>query len=239
MAGARVLVTRPEPGASKTARRLEEAGFSPVILPLSRTVPLPVGIFPTGQIDAVAATSVNALRHAPADLIASLACHRCFAVGAKTAAVAREMGFAAIVEGHGDAASLADMLLGEPDIANVVYLAGRVRRDGFEDRLAGGGIKISVIETYDTRPVKYMPDELDAALDGGTIDAVLLYSAKAAEGFSNLLADPLRHSLFESARYFCLSPRIAAALSGGSRSRIFTASKPTEDDLLARLIEVL
>jgi uroporphyrinogen-III synthase len=218
---------------------LKEAGFSPVILPLSQTVPLPVGIFPSGQIDAVAATSVNALRHAPADLIASLARHRCFAVGAKTAAVAREMGFAAVIEGPGDAASLADMLLGEPDVADVVYLAGRVRRDGFEHRLAERGTKVFIIETYDTRSVTYMPDDLDAALNGGTIDAVLLYSAKAAEGFSNLLADPLRHSLFESARYFCLSPRIAAALSGRSRSSIFTASKPAEDDLLARLIEVL
>jgi uroporphyrinogen-III synthase len=131
------------------------------------------------------------------------------------------------------------MLLGEPDVANVVYLAGRVRRDGFELRLAEGGTKVFVIETYDTQPLTYMPDDLDAALNGGAIEAVLLYSAKAAEGFSNLFADPREHSLFESARYFCLSPRIAAALSGVSRSRIFTASKPTEDDLLARLIEVL
>ena len=30
----RVLVTRPEPGASQTARRLQELGFVPVKLPL-------------------------------------------------------------------------------------------------------------------------------------------------------------------------------------------------------------
>ncbi|RWD98328.1 MAG: uroporphyrinogen-III synthase, partial [Mesorhizobium sp.] len=30
----RVLVTRPEPGASRTARRLEAPGFQPILLPL-------------------------------------------------------------------------------------------------------------------------------------------------------------------------------------------------------------
>ncbi|RVD11473.1 uroporphyrinogen-III synthase, partial [Mesorhizobium sp. M7A.F.Ca.ET.027.02.1.1] len=37
----RVLVTRPEPGASRTAHRLEEAGFQPVLLPLTETKALP------------------------------------------------------------------------------------------------------------------------------------------------------------------------------------------------------
>ncbi|RWD19075.1 MAG: uroporphyrinogen-III synthase, partial [Mesorhizobium sp.] len=37
----RVLVTRPEPGASRTAQRLEEMGFQPILLPLTETVALP------------------------------------------------------------------------------------------------------------------------------------------------------------------------------------------------------
>ncbi|TJX45058.1 MAG: uroporphyrinogen-III synthase, partial [Mesorhizobium sp.] len=36
----RVLVTRPEPGASRTARKLEEMGFEPLLLPLTETVAL-------------------------------------------------------------------------------------------------------------------------------------------------------------------------------------------------------
>mgnify|MGYP000900718465 CR=1 FL=1 len=38
----RVLVTRPEPGACRTAAKLRTFGFDPVILPLSRTRPLAV-----------------------------------------------------------------------------------------------------------------------------------------------------------------------------------------------------
>ncbi len=38
----RVLVTRPEPGAARTAKRLVALGFEPVLLPLTQTVALPV-----------------------------------------------------------------------------------------------------------------------------------------------------------------------------------------------------
>ncbi|MGB5801993.1 MAG: hypothetical protein WBG88_17980, partial [Mesorhizobium sp.] len=38
----RVLVTRPEPGAAGTAKRLAALGFEPVLLPLTQTVALPV-----------------------------------------------------------------------------------------------------------------------------------------------------------------------------------------------------
>lgn len=240
MSAVRVLVTRPQPGASKTADRLSQAGYAPVILPLSQTSALPVdGNLPSGRIDAVIVTSVNALRHAPADLIASLVHHRCFAVGSRTAAAARKAGFRDTVEGPGDAAGLVEVLLATPDVKNIVYLAGRVRRDVLEPRLTGGGMTIRAIETYDTLPVSYGPDDLELALGDSPIEAVLLYSAKAAEGFSSLLAAPLRHFQFENTRYFCLSSRIATALDGVCTSRIYTASRPTEDDLLARLAQVL
>ena len=38
--GLRVLVTRPEPGAGRTAARLQAAGFEPIVLPLSEIVRL-------------------------------------------------------------------------------------------------------------------------------------------------------------------------------------------------------
>ena len=62
----RVLVTRPEPGATMTARKLELMGFRPVKLPLQEIRPLavPRGAVPEG-IAAVAVTSANAIRHAP------------------------------------------------------------------------------------------------------------------------------------------------------------------------------
>src|SRR3954468_16736309 len=77
----RVLVTRPQPGASRTMRRLRELGFEPLLLPLTETVGLPVGAdAASDNAVAVAATSANAVRHAPKELIGALAALPCHAV---------------------------------------------------------------------------------------------------------------------------------------------------------------
>ncbi|TIW37543.1 MAG: uroporphyrinogen-III synthase, partial [Mesorhizobium sp.] len=85
----RVLVTRPEPGASRTAQRLLDQGFQPILLPLTETVALPVdadGV--ANNAVAVAVTSANAVRHAPKEIIAALAGLPCHAVGKRTAEAA-------------------------------------------------------------------------------------------------------------------------------------------------------
>src|SRR5262245_6534472 len=103
----RVLVTRPEPGASHTARRLAGAGFEPVILPLTEIRPLPFHrIAGVGAADAIAVTSANAIRHAPQDLISALRQKPLFAVGGETARAAKNAGFADVFEGPGDSAGL-------------------------------------------------------------------------------------------------------------------------------------
>ncbi len=164
----RVLVTRPEPGASATARRLEEVGFSPVIMPLSETLALPVDVSAIPHdMDAVVVTSANAIRHASDDLIASLAGRRLFAVGRKTAKAAREAGFASVIEGSGDAVGLADKIVAElPAGSRILYLTGRVRLDHFERSVAESGLRIFVTETYDTRRIDY-PEEAVASLLAG------------------------------------------------------------------------
>ncbi len=233
----RVLVTRPEPGASATARRLEDDGFSPVVLPLSETLALPVEVSAIPQrIDAVAITSANAIRHASHDLIASLASRRVFAVGRKTAKAARDAGFSTVIEGPGEAMGLAGKIVADlPAGSTILYLTGRVRLDGFERRVAESGLQVFAAETYDTRRIDYPPEALSSVLAGGQIDAVLLYSAKVAEAFSGLAAQPGMRSLFAKARYFCLSDRIAASLNAAGKDRISIAAEPTEDALLSLL----
>ncbi|MBN9252948.1 MAG: uroporphyrinogen-III synthase, partial [Mesorhizobium sp.] len=90
----RVLITRPEPGASHTARKLAELGFEPVLLPLSDTIPLfPEPSAVPSDAAAVAITSANAIRHAAPDLLSALSSLPCHAVGTKTAQAARSAGF--------------------------------------------------------------------------------------------------------------------------------------------------
>ncbi len=231
----RVLVTRPEPGASRTAARLRAMGFEPVLLPLSKTVPLAVDPGASlGRADAIAITSANAIRHAPVELLERLKALPCHAVGTRTAAAAREAGFMSVTGGPGDAATLAGRLAGIVAGQSLIYLCGRVRFAGFEERLAAAGVHVQPTETYDTVAVDYSSEDVIETLGGGKVDTILLYSATAAAAACELIARPELRHLFEGVQIAALSARIADAYAA-SGSGIRVATKPREDDLLALL----
>ncbi|GLQ81757.1 uroporphyrinogen III methyltransferase [Mesorhizobium huakuii] len=232
----RVLVTRPEPGASRTARRLQETGIQPVVLPLTETVALPADPgFVTGDAIAVAVTSANAVRHASSEVIAALASLPCHAVGAKTAEAARKRGFSSVIEGPGDAEALADSIAAAFPGKAITYLCGRVRFPVFEQRLEAADVRVRAVETYDTLPVPYSDGTILAQLSCQPVDAVLLYSAKAAAAMQALTKRPALHQAFEKARFLALSARIAAAFDDGAGKAIRIAARPDEEALLALL----
>ncbi|UDL87590.1 uroporphyrinogen-III synthase [Mesorhizobium sp. PAMC28654] len=232
----RVLVTRPEPGASRTARRLREMGFQPILLPLSETVALPVepDLVPDGAIT-VLITSANAVRHAPKEIIAALAALPCRAVGKRTGEAARAAGFQDVDEGPGNAVALADMLADRLSGKAAIYLCGRVRFPAFEARLKAAGVRVHPIETYDTVAPVYSDAAVIGQLSGQPVDAVLLYSAKTAAAMQALAHRPALHDLFEKACFFVLSQRIAMALDGAAVGKIRVAAEPHEDALLELL----
>jgi uroporphyrinogen-III synthase len=235
----RVLVTRPEPGASETAGRLMELGLSPIKLPLQETQALPVGndAVPGGAAT-VAVTSANAIRHAPGELIERLRNLPCFAVGEATAAAAQSAGFVDVTETGGDGTTLGGTIAATRPAGPVVYLCGRVRRPAFEQRLIGSGVKVAAVETYDTARLVHTVREVAEAAGTEPIDAALLYSANAAAALSETLGQPGLENLFEGTIFLCLSPRIAAALTGMAGDRILTAAEPSETALLALIHHV-
>ncbi|NGO49668.1 uroporphyrinogen-III synthase [Allomesorhizobium camelthorni] len=231
----RVLVTRPEPGASQTAKRLQAAGFSPLVLPLSQTRALPVDSIPQ-TFDAVAVTSANAIRHASRALLDRLAGSRCYAVGQKTAAAARQAGLADIVTGPGGAEALADAIVSaEKPGATILYLCGRVRLSAFEERLGTAGIDVRPMEAYDTVGIDHESGFIRRLLHERTVDAVLLYSARAAEAFVSVASRPELASLFKAAGLYCLSPRVASTLAVLQGAQIHVAAEPNEEALLLLL----
>ncbi|MBZ9675394.1 uroporphyrinogen-III synthase [Mesorhizobium sp. ES1-1] len=235
----RVLVTRPEPGASRTARRLLETGFQPILLPLTETVSLPVdtGLVPDNA-SAVAATSANALRHASKDLLAMLSRLPCHAVGKMTAEAARQAGLLSIGEGPGDAEALAEAIAPAYTGKSILYPCGRVRFPAFEQRLRAAGVHVHAVETYDTRAMDY-PDEaaIVALLSSHPVDAVLLYSAKAAAAMRDLIRRPALREYYEKTCFFALSARIGAAFDDAAGARIRFPAQPEEDAMLALLRE--
>jgi len=241
MAGAqkRVLVTRPEPGASSTARELELMGFEPVKLPLQEIRPLaPPGLVP-GGIAAVAVTSANAVRHAPANLLAALKGFACFTVGEATAAAARDGGFTDIREGGGDAIALARVLIRSNPDGMIAYLCGKVRLPHFESALAAAGVATAAIETYDTVVLDRAAARIADAVGGQRLDYALVYSANAAKSLAGLIEESEVKALFETTTLICISPRAAEVFGRGPRGKpegkILVAGEPTEMSLLSLL----
>jgi uroporphyrinogen-III synthase len=232
----RVLVTRPEPGASRTAQRLEDKGFQPILLPLTETVALPVDAGGVAiNAAAVAVTSANAVRHAPKEIIAALAALPCHAVGKRTAEAARAAGFLSVSEGPGDAEALADALAGGFAGQTLAYLCGRVRFPAFENKLEGAGVRVRAIETYDTVALDHSDAAILARLSGQPVEVVLLYSAKAAAIMQALTSRPALRDLFEKTWFFALSGRIGAVLENVVAERLRVAQEPSEDALLELL----
>jgi uroporphyrinogen-III synthase len=226
----RVLVTRPEPEASRTAERITALGFEPVVLPLMTTAAMRVEAVPT-DVDAVAVTSSSALRHAPAHLLAALGAKPCFAVGDKTAERAHEAGFGSVVSARGDADVLARLVIRHTaPKARFAYLCGAVRRTEFESTVAGSGRTVVPIETYDTRRIEYSDAELTKGLGDERVDAVLLYSAESAAALGALLDRPIVAGRLAHTLFCCLSARVAAAVSVES-ARIRIAETPEQDSL--------
>ena len=227
----RVLVTRPEPGAARTAARLTAAGWQPLVIPLSAIVALPAEP-PSGGVAAVAASSANALRHASAALLAPLLGRPLFAVGDETAAAAIEAGFGDVRSSRAGADDLASDIAGAMSAgARIAYLCGRVRLPALEASLGEAGFEVVAIETYDTPARAPSPADL-AWLDAEPVAAALVYSARAAEGLATLAG---RASLSGTV-FISISARVADRLATVASGKVLVAATPDEEamfDLLA------
>jgi uroporphyrinogen-III synthase len=232
--GLRVLVTRPEPGATRTRARLAAAGFEPVVLPLTEIVPLEAGL-PEGDVAALVVSSANAVRSAPAGLVSLLSNTPVFAVGDETAAAARAAGFADVRSSAGHAADLErDIAAGVPVKARLAYLCGRVRLDTLEAELAAGGFDVIGIETYDTAERLPRPEELTALDTGGPVAAALLYSARGAACLARLVS-PRAGTIFRDTAFICISPRVARELAVVASGSVLAAETPDENAMFGLL----
>jgi uroporphyrinogen-III synthase len=224
----RILVTRPEPGASRTAERLRNAGFEAVVLPLTRIERLPFEL-PDGPFDGLVVTSAQALAVVNVSYFAALPV---VAVGDTTANAARQAGFKLIETGLGSVESVVALAAStfEPN-SRLLYLCGKVRRPELETLLRQAGFSIVAAETYNAQPLKHQPGKLAGILGDKPFDAVILLSAVAAELFNQHVSKPQ----FSNALLVCFSQRIADA--AGRFDRPIAVTEDATEDSLMKLLE--
>lgn len=228
-----ILVTRPQPGAAVTAKRLAHLGFQPVLSPLlrvetfARTLPAPE------NLRGVLIASQQAIPALPADYHAL----PLYAVGDATAAAARAEGFTQVESAGGKAEDLAALIIRElpRDGLPLLLATGANQGDRLKTILQAFGFEVLKEEVYAAHSVVTLPPPAASLLSSGESGWVLLFSRETALCFQRVciaarLTDELRR--FKLA---AISPVVADAVKGLSWAAIHVAMQPTEKAVLALL----
>lgn len=206
----RLLVLRPEPGATSTVARAREEGLEAIAVPLFEIEPVAWAVPDAREFDALLLTSANAVRHGGGGL-RSLRHLRVHAVGNATAEAARKAGFSVASIGDGGV----DRLLGSIDPGlRLLHLCGEERQEP-----DAGRQRIASIPVY---RAKVLTPDL-----GNVHGAVaMIHSPRAGRRFAELVAD--RGSISLAA-----ISSAAAQAAGDGWAQVESAAEPTDDALLA------
>lgn len=232
----RLLLTRPEPQATQTRRRLEALGHIVISSPMLALVREPPPAIAREGIGAVAFTSraaVDAAAGLPS--LPFLRALPAYAVGDATAKAAGRAGFAEVASAAGDVGDLARLIAARhrPAHGAVLHLAGRDRAGDLAGLLAPAGIAVHVAVLYRSEPVAELSPEAAAALAAGSVDAVLVYSPRTAAAFVAALGRAGLAACLDDLPVIAISAAAAAPLDGAGR--IVIAPQPDEAGMFAAL----
>jgi uroporphyrinogen-III synthase len=230
----RILITRANPGAMRTARLLANKGLMPIVEPLFVLEPVPEADLPE-NFDALAFTSANGVRMA-----AGLTQQRdlpVFCVGASTAEVARAAGFSEVYSADGDVTALERLIRAElPAGAIVVHAANEEAIGDLAGHLQAAGLEAVHVPLYRGASVEAPGPILTQHLSGDSwLDAALIHSPRAARILAAFLEETPGHAPLPIAA-------ISAAAAGPLRDHarmIEIAETPDETALLAALARLL
>lgn len=227
----RVLITRPEPGASQTAARVAALGLIPIVAPVlsivTRVIPAP------RHVAATLLASGNAIPACPASLHGRPA----FAVGSATARRAAEAGFADVRDADGDAVRLAELVASSLSPTDGTLLLPAAQGQGTElaSALRAKGFKVLRRVAYQAVPVTTLPEPAATALRHGDLTAITFFSGETARHFVRLVQAAGLPESIRNVEAVSISERAAVALRGLPWRRIRIAAKPNQDSMLVLL----
>ncbi len=220
----KILITRPEPGASATAAKLATMGHEPVLAPCLTITHLPARL--PESLGALIITSGQAIPALPAALRGVPV----FCVGDATAGKLRAAGFARVESAGGDAGDLFRLIVARRLPGLHIMAVGERHGMALCRRLREAGIPVLRRKAYTARPVRALAPAALEALATQEVGAALFYSAETARNFARL-SPPGTAATVACA----LSPGVAAALHGLPFKEIRVALAPSEADLMALL----
>jgi uroporphyrinogen-III synthase len=233
----RLLVTRPEPDATRTAETLRASRHDVLVAPLLATLTIAADF--AMPYAAVLMTSANAARALGAHpRRGELTRLTCFTVGTRTGEAARAAGFADTVSADGALGDLVDLVATRFDrAARLLYLAGEDRAGDLAGDLAKRGITVETGVVYRAVAAEKLPPHLTQALRESTLDGALHYSRRSVATLLTLAGHSGAVKAVIGLAHYCLSDEVAAPLRSAGARRIAVAPRPDEASLLALIPE--
>jgi uroporphyrinogen-III synthase len=231
----RLLVTRPEPDATRQAKLLAARGHEPFIAPLFAIETISEVPLELDGPQALIITSRNALRALASnpDLAKALPLPL-YAVGEATAKEAAELGFGRVTTGPGTGETLARLIADtlEPHAGALVHLSGETVAFDLKSALEARGFKVRQPILYRAVAATALPESVLFLLIANKLDGVILMSPRTAGIFAALV---VRHDAVTQASRldcYCLSAAVAQAVEP-LKVRAIVAARPREEELLA------
>ncbi|MCP5366625.1 MAG: uroporphyrinogen-III synthase [Hyphomicrobiales bacterium] len=229
----RVLITRPHEDAAPLAARLAGLGVDSLTEPLLRIRFLPGPALDLAGVQALLVTSANGVRAFAArqddrDVPA-------YAVGDASARAARDLGFARVYSAGGDVDSLADLVRRrlDPAAGALLHVAGSKVAGDLAGQLGDAGFEVRREVLYRAETSTALSPQAAAALAGGSLHGVLLFSPRTAATFADLLARAGLQDACARLAAYCLSAAVRERVASLPWRRLRMAARPDQDSLVA------
>jgi uroporphyrinogen-III synthase len=172
-----ILITRPEPDASDWRTKFEARGAQVSVDPLLEIDYLPPQSAKLTSVQALIATSRNALRALQSSPVLPTAITLpVFTVGPATSQLARDLGFTLIYEGPASARDLVPLIADRatPTDGRLLHICGDKFAFDLGAALLPHGFTLDRLTVYRSRPASKLHSHTIDALANGTIDTVML-----------------------------------------------------------------
>ncbi|NQU57887.1 MAG: uroporphyrinogen-III synthase [Rhodospirillales bacterium] len=234
----RLMITRPLEDAAPLAEELAGLGIESLVEPLLSIELSETGSPDLSGVQALLLTSANGVR-----AYCALASERrlpVYGVGDATARAAKDSGFATVISAAGDVASLAALVREKlnPRDGALVHVAGSKVAGDLAGLLGQAGFEYRRVQLYHARKAVALSQLAINALEGGTVDGVVLFSPRTAESFVDLLRKAGAADLARGLIAFCLSDAVAARAGALAWSQVVVAATPDQAALIKSVKEM-
>lgn len=233
----RVLVTRAEPAASRTAKALRHEGFEPVVMPLFEVQDTGEDI-PGGSYNGIIFTSSNAVhifsqrqeceleRYGPT-----------YCVGKRTAEAAQRLGFDPVLVANGNARDLADLIAKKTAGSRLRLLYAGAEDYSFDMKTALESRDAVVVQVaiYRVSPIMPESEQLKLACKQIAAGCVLAYSERTALHTASILFGGQVEWRDNMPFLVAISNTVAESVLKYPWQKVYAADTPSERAMLDKL----